>query len=99
MQLLILSLLLGAAPLPLDTLAADLRFERGSLAGWQQKGDAFYVTTADARGPSRGCGVCSSDHGQVGATGWLRTVFVLPSGVRHIHFNAFAVRQASTRKA
>jgi hypothetical protein len=93
MNLLALTLLFAAAegetaPRPL----ADLQFATGTLKGWETQGQGFYVTTADGRGPSLRCGVCSSDRGRGGATGILRVEFVVPGNAAEIRFQAYAVR-------
>jgi hypothetical protein len=97
MHLLACTLLLGSVSVSSGALATDLHLEGGSLASWEKKGDAFYLTKAGSRGPSPVSGVCSSDRGPEGRTGWLRKVFTVPAGVRHIHFTAFAVRKPSAR--
>jgi hypothetical protein len=59
----------------------NLDFRNGSLAGW--RGQGFYVTTANPRGPSTAMGVCSSDRGVLGREGTLRyTLLVPPAAVR-----------------
>jgi hypothetical protein len=91
MRLLVLFLLLGAAP-PSENTLANLDFAAGTLAGWENQGDAFYITTAGRRGPSLACGVCSSDRGKPGRTGLLSRAILLPAGASEIHFRAYAVR-------
>jgi hypothetical protein len=67
---------------------ANLDFHTGTLAGW--RGQGFYVTTADPRGPAVNLGVCSSDRGTTGHKAVLRCTFVVPAGGGLLRFHAFA---------
>jgi Protein of unknown function (DUF1570) len=73
------------------TPTADLSFRPGRLEPWQ--GEGFYPTTATGCGPSRACGVCSSDDGRSGRKALLHQTFVIPYGVDSIRFTAAAVRK------
>jgi hypothetical protein len=67
----------------------NLDFHSGTLAGW--RGQGFYVTTADPRGPSVALGVCSSDRGVPGRQAALRYTFVVPAEAGRLCCRAFAV--------
>src|SRR5262245_54516684 len=92
MSFLALALLCGGTPASAGTGAANLDFATGTLAGWERQGDAFYVTTASARGPSLGCGVCTSDRGARGRTGVLRRNIRIPPGAGRLQFWGYAAR-------
>src|SRR6516165_1886211 len=91
MKWLTLTLVLFSASPAAAESTVKLDFSSGTLDGWEKTGDAFYVTTARGRGPSRELGVCSSDRGSVGRAGLLRKQFVVPPGASEIRFWAYAV--------
>jgi hypothetical protein len=91
MSFIALAMLLSAGE-PSRAASPNLDFATGTLAGWEQQGNTFQVTTASGRGPSLSCGVCSSDRGTLGRTGLLRFQFVVPQGAGQIHFSAYACR-------
>jgi hypothetical protein len=82
-------LLAGAAPGSTPGLP-NIDFSTGRLTHWE--GSGFYVTTGAISGPSRTCGVCSSDRRGTGSTALLHRTFVMPPGVGCIRFAAAAVR-------
>jgi hypothetical protein len=85
-----LALLLSAS-LPAQTSPTDnLDFHTGTLAGWE--GEGFYIAPANGNGPSRACGVCSSDGGNPGRTAYLHRTFVVPPGAGVLTCTAYADR-------
>lgn len=81
-------LLLAATPLGQSSLPANIDFAKGNLDGWEGRG--FYLSPADARGPSLTAGACSSDAGNAARKGMIRHVFVVPPGGGWITARAFA---------
>jgi hypothetical protein len=83
--------LLLCASLPAQPSATDnLDFHSGTLAGWE--GEGFYVAPANGNGPSRACGVCSSDGGNPTRAAYLHRTFVVPPGAGVLTCTAYAVR-------
>jgi len=68
----------------------NLDFASGTLTGWEGKG--FYLTTATGFGPTVHFGVCSSDNGKPGRTGFLERTFTVPPGGGLLRCTAFAQR-------
>ena len=90
MSAIVLALFLCSPGPSAGTGLDNLDFRTGTLAGWEEHGNAFYVTTATGRGPSLACGVCSSDRGRPGRTGLLVRDLVIPPWAREIRFRAYA---------
>jgi hypothetical protein len=83
--------LLLCGSLPTQTSPADnLDFHTGTLAGWE--GEGFYIAPASGNGPSRACGVCSSDGGNPAGTAYLHRTFVVPPGAGVLSCTAYVVR-------
>src|SRR5262249_32856862 len=67
--------------LPTQTSPTDnLDFHTGTLAGWE--GEGFYITPANGHGPSRACGVCSSEGGNPRRTAYLHRTSARPPRAR-----------------
>jgi hypothetical protein len=88
MQLALALLVYGSLAAAEPAQPDNLDFGTGTLAGWE--GEGFYVTCAPGKGPGLGCGVCSSDRGTAGGTGYLHHAVVIPPGAGVIQFTAYA---------